>query len=201
MTAAIQASLESSGPVDSRKAHDEPTKELGTEEEQMSKALEESLAMSSSKTLERDGRFNHPVPSRRVRNSEKYAVVTFMIVKGSISYRGCSVRSDLSNATIHVFFRSPVGLRVQNPHLVFLPAVLVAMYAAKPFRDRILAFKPPTLPTIQPLVDHDVEGLWKGESSWRTEESWGDKTHPIESQLCRFHPSSIILLGIWRRDD
>lgn len=146
LNAAIRASLEPSGQVvNSTKSENEPMKELGTEEEQMSKALEESLAMSSSRTLENAGRFAHPYPTQRIREIGK-----------------------------------PVALRVQNPHLVFLPAVLNVLYAAKPFRDRILAFKPPAIPALQPLIDHDVEGLWKGESKWRTEESWSDKPHPIE---------------------
>ncbi|EGG03191.1 uncharacterized protein MELLADRAFT_90379 [Melampsora larici-populina 98AG31] len=146
LKAAIRASLEPNGQVmNLNQSENEPIKELGTEEEQMSKALEESLAMSSSRTLENSGRFLHPYPTQRVRELGK-----------------------------------PVALRVQNPHLVFLPAVLNVLYAAKPFRDRILAFKPPAIPDLQPLVDHDVEGLWKGESKWRTEDSWSPEPYPIE---------------------
>ncbi|KAG0143153.1 hypothetical protein CROQUDRAFT_661647 [Cronartium quercuum f. sp. fusiforme G11] len=148
MDAAIRASLESSGVQSNQDRLIEPIKELGTEDEQMSKAMEESLAMSSSRTLEDSGKFNHPSAPKRVRATG-----------------------------------NPVGLRVQNPHLVFLPAVLVAMYAAKPFRDRILAFKPPSRPEIQDLINHDVKGLWKGESNWRSEDNWGEKPHPIETIL------------------
>ncbi|KAH9821319.1 programmed cell death protein 2 [Melampsora americana] len=147
LNAAIRASLEPNGQVMNSNSSElkQPIKPLGTEEEQMSKALEESLAMSSTQTLEHSQSFLHPFPIERVRGIGK-----------------------------------PVALRVQNPHLVFLPAVLNVLYAAKPFRDRILSFKPPSSPDLQPLLDHDLEGLWKGESKWRTEESWAEKPQPIE---------------------
>lgn len=74
LNAAIAASLEccvgGSGAQDSNDQI-EPLKELGTEDEQMSKAMEESLAMSSSRTLENSGRFTHPSPPQRVRASGK----------------------------------------------------------------------------------------------------------------------------------
>ncbi|KAH9461168.1 hypothetical protein Pst134EA_017478 [Puccinia striiformis f. sp. tritici] len=57
---------------------------------------------------------------------------------------------------------TPTGLRVQNPHLVFLPCLLTAMYSLKPFRDKILAFDPLKLKdssNLAPLIQHDLEGV------------------------------------------
>lgn len=72
LKAAIRASLEPNGGVmNLNKSENEPIKELGTEEEQMSKALEESLAMSSSRTLENSARFLHPYPAQRIRDLGK----------------------------------------------------------------------------------------------------------------------------------
>ncbi|MBW0487096.1 hypothetical protein O181_026811 [Austropuccinia psidii MF-1] len=150
LNAAIEASLapDSGLPKSSQPAVASdacPLKDLSTEDEQMSKALEESLAMSGSKTLETEGRFLHPPAYNRRRSPG-----------------------------------TPTALRVHNPHLVFLPCVLSAMYAAKPFRDRILAFQPPPELVNPELVQHDIQGLWNGKSSWRAGENWPEKPLAIE---------------------
>lgn len=151
LNAAIEASLASDAslkkPPPNHMSGTNPTslKDLTAEDEQMSKALEESLAMSGSRTLEADGKFSHPHPNKRQRAAGR-----------------------------------PTALRVHNPHLVFLPCVLAAIYAAKPFRDRILAFEPDSQLVNQELIDHDLEGLWNGKSSWRSGEHWSDKPQAAE---------------------
>ena len=75
----------------------------------------------------------------------------------------------------------PTALRVHNPHLVFLPCLLSAMYAARPFRERILGLQPSSKLVSQELIDHDLEGLWNGKSSWRSGETWSEKPQASES--------------------
>ncbi|PLW06347.1 hypothetical protein PCASD_22507 [Puccinia coronata f. sp. avenae] len=150
LNAAIEASLATDSALN-KPSQNVPTaeqaslKELSAEDEQMSKALEESLAMSGSRTLEADGKFSHPPPSKRQRAAG-----------------------------------TPTALRVHNPHLVFLPCLLSAMYAARPFRERILAFQPSSQLVSQELIDHDLEGLWNGKSSWRSGETWSEKPQASE---------------------
>ncbi|OAV95855.1 hypothetical protein PTTG_04903 [Puccinia triticina 1-1 BBBD Race 1] len=152
LNAAIEASLAADpalpNPSQNLPALD-PTsatlKDLSAEDEQMSKALEESLAMSGSRTLEADAKFSHPPPTKRQR----------------------------APAT-------PTALRVHNPHLVFLPCLLSAMYAARPFRDRILAFQPTLQLVSQELIEHDIDGLWNGKSSWRSGDNWSEKAQASE---------------------
>ncbi|KAI8450110.1 programmed cell death protein 2 [Phakopsora pachyrhizi] len=151
LNAAIQASLATGSPHLSTSHIPTSTearslKDLSSEEEQMSKALEESLAMSGSRTVEMSSKYLDPPAHNRQR------------IPGN-----------------------PVSLRVQNPHLVFLPCILSAMYAAKPFRDRVLAFRPSSSdPEIVPLIEHDVDGMWNGRSSWRSGENWPEKPRAIE---------------------
>ncbi|PLW38727.1 hypothetical protein PCASD_11525 [Puccinia coronata f. sp. avenae] len=70
LNAIIEASLATNSALN-KPSQNVPTaeqaslKELSAEDEQMSKALEESLAMSGSRTLEADGKFSHPPPSKR----------------------------------------------------------------------------------------------------------------------------------------
>lgn len=72
LNAAIEASLATDSALN-KPSQNVPTaeqaslKELSAEDEQMSKALEESLAMSGSRTLEAEGKFSHPPPSKRQR--------------------------------------------------------------------------------------------------------------------------------------
>ncbi|PLW25041.1 hypothetical protein PCANC_28355 [Puccinia coronata f. sp. avenae] len=129
LNAAIEANLATNSALN-KPSQNVPTaeqaslKELSAEDEQMSKALEESLAMSGSRTLEADGKFSHPPPSKRQRAAG-----------------------------------TPTALRVHNPHLVFLPCLLSAMYAARPFRERILAFQPSSqLLSITPLLTTRTTG-------------------------------------------
>jgi hypothetical protein len=55
------------------------------------------------------------------------------------------------------------------------------MYAARPFRDRILSFQPTPKLVNHQLIDHDLEGLWNGKSSWRSGENWAEKPQASES--------------------
>ncbi|KNZ49774.1 hypothetical protein VP01_479g4 [Puccinia sorghi] len=150
LNAAIEASLATDSALN-KPSQNVPTaeqaslKELSAEDEQMSKALEESLAMSGSRTLEAEGKFSHPPPSKRQRAAG-----------------------------------TPTALRVHNPHLVFLPCLLSAMYAARPFRERILSFQPSSEFVSQELIEHDVERLWNGKSSWRSGETWSEKPQASE---------------------
>ncbi|KAA1104415.1 hypothetical protein PGT21_022675 [Puccinia graminis f. sp. tritici] len=152
LNAAIEASLAADPALNKPSQNipnlDHPSaslKDLTAEDEQMSKALEESLAMSGSRTLEADAKFSHPPPSKRQRTPG-----------------------------------TPTALRVHNPHLVFLPCLLSAMYAARPFRDRILRFQPTPKVVHHQLIDHDLEGLWNGKSSWRSGENWAEKPQASE---------------------
>jgi len=54
------------------------------------------------------------------------------------------------------------------------------MYAARPFRDRILSFQPTSKVVSQELIEHDVERLWNGKSSWRSGENWSEKPQASE---------------------
>lgn len=55
------------------------------------------------------------------------------------------------------------------------------MYAARPFRERILSFQPSSEFVSQELIEHDVERLWNGKSSWRSGETWSEKPQASES--------------------
>ncbi|KNE94758.1 hypothetical protein PSTG_11944 [Puccinia striiformis f. sp. tritici PST-78] len=163
LNAAIQASLETSEtttttikPHTSSASEVVINKDFASEDEQISKALEESLAMSGTNTLENDThKFAHsinPINRKRINLS------------------------------------TPTGLRVQNPHLVFLPCLLTAMYSLKPFRDKILAFDPLKLKdssNLAPLIQHDLEGFWNGKSKWRSSENnleWSEEK-PTSSEI------------------
>jgi hypothetical protein len=85
LNAIIEASLATNSALN-KPSQNVPTaeqaslKELSAEDEQMSKALEESLAMSGSRTLEADGKFSHPPPSKRQRAAGTQVFTSLIII-------------------------------------------------------------------------------------------------------------------------
>jgi hypothetical protein len=138
----------------------EPSAEVTTtnwdhpgEEEQMARAMEESMYMSLKREGAQEnaarGWDENQAPQSRVRQHMKACVHLFL-----------SPPPFSDSAIISVL--SPVALRTSSPAFSYLAVFLQGLYAAIPFRRAVLALEP--IP--EEYQSPSYSGYWKGQPEW-----------------------------------